>query len=684
MDYVHPIDMWTNVNDLGEPVTIFDMGQNMVGWCILSLSNLTNTAGSTVSLRHAEVLQLDPLTHTPPPHTNIYRGNLSDSAGHAYQIETYILNTNADQLLQPHFTYHGFRYVEVAAPSSITANLSTNSLLGCVIHSKVQFAGSLACYGNDPVNTNANWVFASDLINKLLSNAFWSLRGNLQGAFTACTQRNEREGYLYDEHLFSQTACFYADMGAFLTKWIRDFRDDQADTGAYPVYAPLDNNPLIYGGYGDPASQAGGLVLPWRMYENYGDTRILSEHYSSATNWIRYLTNFCAVPYGSWQTAVWDNDYRAASIGDWQCGDMMGSNPSGWANLGGQAGGSRTNLGTAWSAYSCDLAASISAVLKARAISAGDSVSAATYGERYNYFTNTAAAVRQAFTNKIVHYYPGTNTISGIGTNNSQSDCLSALHLNMIPEDQRLRVVTNLLLAAYPGISNYNKYCTDPSVVCSNHLSTGYIFNSRGLMELTRAGYTWKSKQLLLDTNFPSWLYPVVNGATTCWEAWNTYLPGPGAGRGYIATYDSFNHLPFGSVSEWIWRVIGGINPDEENPGFANVIIKPEPGGGFTNAVCSYASIHGPIGCSWTYNSASNQYDLNLTNSANITASVYIPSTNNLADITENFLTNGQAATNTPGVLGFYLTNAPSFTNGATVLRVGSGIYHFKLVNVAL
>jgi alpha-L-rhamnosidase len=124
--------------------------------------------------------------------------------------------------------------------------------------------------------------------------------------------------------------------------------------------------------------------------------------------------------------------------------------------------------------------------------------------------------------------------------------------------------------------------------------------------------------------------------------------------------------------------VVGGINPDDTRPGFQNVIIKPEVGGGITNVFASFNSIHGPIVCSWTNGvGGSNIFSIALTIPANTTASVYLPSTNNVAGISES----GGPATNAAGVITWYVTNPPGYTRGATVFQIGSGTYKFSLGN---
>lgn len=117
------------------------------------------------------------------------------------------------------------------------------------------------------------------------------------------------------------------------------------------------------------------------------------------------------------------------------------------------------------------------------------------------------------------------------------------------------------------------------------------------------------------------------------------------------------DHLPFGAVAEWIWQVIGGINPDKDNPGFANVVIKhPEPGGGVTNSFASFNSIHGSIAACWTNNLTGNSYVLNLTVPANTTATVFMPTTNNPTGFTEGGLGTMYSAVSTPGLLTNYST----------------------------
>lgn len=535
----------------------------------------------------------------------------------------------------------------------------------------------------------------------MMTNSFWSLQGNLQGVFTACTQREEREGYLFDEHVFSQTACYFADMGAFLTKWVRDIREAQgairAIDGGYTMYAPWDDMGYVNAGTSDPGCQVGGIVFPWRMYQNYADTRMLAEHYGSAQKWFGYLANLCTNQQGGWNAEEWgkDSGKTEITVTDWMQGDhflINGTAPVGWAGTMPMATSTWETWCTSWSAYSADTVASISRVLQGDALSKGMLSVADNYQDFATYYTAMASTIRDDYYEQVVEL-DGDGKIKEFLSNwwtqapanlnlgpwpwrsKSQGDCVTVLAFDMIPATQRPWVLTNMLLGtastggAY-GISNYNKY---GSYKCTNHWSTGYALTSLGMQELTRGGFTTNAYQLLLTQEFPSWLYMVTNGSTTWWEGWNTYLPGAGVNGN--SSFRSFNHLPFGSVAEWIWKVMVGINLDPSQPGYQNVIVKPEPGGGITNTFAAFNSIHGYIAVSWTNNAVTNIFSLDTTVPANTTASIFIPSTNNLANITES----GAAATTALGVWKWYFTNPPSYTAGATVFEVGSGNYRFKL-----
>jgi alpha-L-rhamnosidase len=271
-------------------VYVFDMGQNMVGWCRLKVRG---SAGTTVTLRHAEVLNAD---------GTIYTENLRSAA----QTDRYTLRGDSVELLEPHFTYHGFRYVEA---TGLTEPPMLDSLVGCVFHSSAPLAGEFEC--------------SSPMLNRLMQNIVWTQWANLQSIPTDCPQRDERLGWMGDILAFAQTACFNMDMAAFFSKWMRDVRDAQADDGRFPDFAPHPYDPSQRCS-GAPAWGDAGVSVPWCVYRNYGDKRMLEEHFDAARHWVDYV--HARNPDLLWRNAR-GNDY-----GDWLNADTL--RLEGWPRTG--------------------------------------------------------------------------------------------------------------------------------------------------------------------------------------------------------------------------------------------------------------------------------------------------------------------------------------------------------------
>jgi alpha-L-rhamnosidase len=668
VQYLHPIDTWTNTNEFGQFVRIFDMGQNMAGWCSISLVNTSHSAGTQVTVRHAEVLKLDSQKKQAWGN-NIDINSLSTLGSAAKQTDTfYIDNSGATQQLQPHFTYHGFRFVEVAVPADIV--FDTNSLIGCVVRSAAPETGDFFCTHRD--------------VNQLITNILWTLRANLQGIETDCSQRNERFGWLGDSDAFSQTACFMTDMSAIYTRIIRDIRDGQnVDGYAGTIYFGQYqvNNPLAHKAIGDVGWSAGGVIKPWGLYQNYADIRMLAEHYLSASNWIVFLTNINWPNYRFDNPSAWNGNADVLNGADITF-DSFGNSP---------ALMSHPVHNYSFYVHSADLLARMSLALANRASGQGNSSAASIYNGNYAAYTNIAFLVRSNFLRSVSAVPAGLVTYDATGTNvtnigesghvGTQGDYAYALYFNMVPDTQRSNCAYLLLNAAGSGIHNYYGGYNDPFTTFqdTNHLSTGIQGTMRAMLELTRNGYTADAYALLLDYRFPSWLHQITNsgaiysaartnyGATTSWERWDGLVSRTGGG--YHSGYNSFNHFWAGAVGEWIYRNVGGINPDTNAPGYQNTIIEPQPGGGITNALASFNSIHGPIVCSWTNDAVTTNFSVNITVPANVTASVYILGATNLGSIIES----GGQATNAPGQL-----HPATVTNGAALFQVGSGAYQFK------
>ncbi len=230
---------------------VYDLGQNMVGVVQLKVSA---PAGTTITLRHAEMLNPDGTLYT----TNL-RG--------APSVDHYICKGGGVEIWQPRFTFHGFRYAEI---SGLAGKPGKDAVTGIVITSDTTRTGEFAC--SDP------------RINQLQSNIQWGQRGNYISIPTDCPQRDERLGWMGDAQVFIRTATYNADVAAFFTKWLVDVDDGQTAAGSF-----ADVNPNTMGANSVPAWGDAGVICPWTIYEVYGDKRILERHLPAMTKWVDYL-----------------------------------------------------------------------------------------------------------------------------------------------------------------------------------------------------------------------------------------------------------------------------------------------------------------------------------------------------------------------------------------------------------
>jgi len=560
---------------------VFDFGQNLVGWCRVKARG---PAGSEIVLRHAEVLS---------PDGNIYTANLRGAA----QTDRFILGGSGEEVFEPRFTYHGFRHVEARG---FPARPSLDSITACVVHSSSPPALTFDC--SDP------------LVARLVQNIDWTLRGNLHSMPTDCPQRDERLGWMGDAQVFSQTACFHRDMAAFFTKWLRDVRDDQAADGRYPDFAPHPYKPDERFS-GTPAWGDGGVIIPWRAYVNYGDRRLLEEHFESAKRWIDHVRS--QAPQLLW-TGNRGNDYN-----DWLNGNTLVL--EGWPRTGAEV--PKEVFATAFFAHSTEIVAKMAAAL-------GRGEDAKRYGD-------LAKDIKSAFCRAFLK-------TGGRLLGDTQAGYALALHFDILPEDLREAAAEHMI----QGIKAYK-----------GHHSTGIQSTIRLLLELTRSGHNEAAYQVLLNRTPPSWLYMIEQGGTTIWERWDGYV----GGRGFQdAGMNSFNHYAFGSIGEWICRVVLGINPDEDRPGFEHFTLRPLPGGGLTWARGSHDSIRGKISSEWKVDADSAVFGFTIP--ANSSATVHIPAGPD-ASIAES---GGPAET----ARGVKLLRKE---RDAAVYEIGSGSYEFTV-----
>jgi alpha-L-rhamnosidase len=257
------------VNEVAPDVFIFDMGQNMVGWCRLKVSG---AAGTEVSMRFAETLK---------PDGTLYLANLRG----AKVTDTYTLKGQGVEIWEPRFVTHGFRYVEV---TGFPGKPDLNSLEGRVV--------------NDDLNTAGEFECSNELLNKIYRAIVWGVRGNYRSIPTDCPQRDERQGWLGDRSEESRGETYLFDNSNLYAKWLQDIADAQRDSGSVPDVAPA-----YWPIYSDNVSwPSSGVIIPEMLREQFDDTRIVAQHYGSAKKWMDLMSDFVSNGiisrdnYGDW------------------------------------------------------------------------------------------------------------------------------------------------------------------------------------------------------------------------------------------------------------------------------------------------------------------------------------------------------------------------------------------------
>ncbi len=258
-----------SVKELRPGVFVFDMGQNMVGWCRLRVQG---PAGTTVQLRHAETLRAD---------GSLYVENLRS----AMATDFYTLKGSGVETWSPRFIYHGFRYVEV---TGYPGRPGLDAIDGHVVHDALATAGAFAS--------------SNELLNRLHRNILWGVRGNYRSIPTDCPQRDERQGWLGDRSGESLGETYLYDVEAFYSKWMTDISDSQKPNGSVPDVAPAFW-PFYSDGVTWPASL---LIIPGHIYDQYGNQRVLERNYDAMRRWVTHMRGFMKdgiMPrdtYGDW------------------------------------------------------------------------------------------------------------------------------------------------------------------------------------------------------------------------------------------------------------------------------------------------------------------------------------------------------------------------------------------------
>jgi alpha-L-rhamnosidase len=475
--------------------------------------------------------------------------------------------------------------------------LTLDSVKGVVIHTELPAGGSFES--------------SSALLNQLQHNIRWGQKGNFLDVPTDCPQRNERMGWTGDAQAFARTAAFNYDVAAFFTKWLGDVAADQYDNGSVPHVVPdaLTREGSAAAGAAGWADAA--VIVPWTLYLSYGDRRILETQYPSMTRWLDYVRGRAG------DDRIWDGDFQ---FGDW----LAYTAPSREARSYPGATTSKDLIGTAFFAHSTDLVSRIARVI-------GRDEDARRYADEL-------ARIKEAFREEFV-------SERGRVGDASQTAYVLALQFDLLPE--RLRPLAAKRLAE--------------EVRTRKHLTTGFLGTPYLCHVLSRFGYLDEAYLLLNREEYPSWLYPVKQGATTIWERWDAQKPD---GSFQDASMNSFNHYAYGAIGEWMYRVMAGIEVDESSPGYRHSLVQPRPGGGHTRVAATHETPYGRLSSAWKVEGERLVVDLEVP--ANTTASVRLPASR-LGSVTES----GRPLAAGAGIAGY------REDGDAVIVDVGSGRYSF-------
>ena len=513
---------------------LVDFGQILTG--VVEL-HVKGKKGQKIVIRHAEVLDKD---------GNFYPETLRQ----AKSIDTFICN-GEEQIFRPHFTFHGFRYICVEGLDEFTEDQFT----ACVIHSDMEKTGDFSC--------------SNRKVDQLQKNITWSQRDNFLDIPTDCPQRDERLGWMGDAQVFSWTAAFNRNTALFYTKWMRDIAAESSLEKGVPHVVPD-----ILEQYSSSAWSDAAVIIPWVVYQIYGDKDILEENWRCMHEWVDYIRNNCG-ENGLWQTGF--------QYGDWLALDKEESADRTGAT-------DKYMIANAYYLYVTDLVKKTAEVL-------GKTEEASIYA---NLYTVTLKAFQE-------EYYTATGRI----VSETQTGAILSLYFNLAREKDRERILNTLLT----NISNHK-----------NHLATGFVGTPYICHVLSENGAHEMAAALFMKEDYPSWLYAVNMGATTIWERWNSIRPD---GTFDESGMNSLNHYAYGSVGDWMYRKIAGLSQLE--PGYKKFQIKPMFVKGIEEWGVKFESVYGKIVAETSCKNG--KIHMHVEVPANTTAVIILPEKNETLEV---------------------------------------------------
>lgn len=525
--------------------TVVDFGQNLAGY---TQFKLTGKAGQRVTIWHGETLD----EYGNFTQSNFDPGERNKNGGIPQRVD-YICKDGLN-VYKPSFSYFGFRYAKVETEIDLTGAEFT----AVAVYSEMPQTGSFTC-GNEDVN-------------RLFLNSLWSMRSNFCDIPTDCPTR-ERAGWTGDAGAFTPTGVYLADCYPILRKWLSECRLAQGEDGLVANIAPVNNSGsmisnMLQGssGWGDAC-----ILVPWALYEVYGDRSILEENYDMMIRWLAFVEKRAQ------KTRIQNlrNPYKKYLVDEgFHFGEWLEPDVSSMDTMKKNMMLGAPEVATAYYFKSASLLAKIAGILGKD----GDA-------EKYQ---TIAEGARNA--------YRWTCTKDGAISSKRQAEYVRPIAFGLLDEGEAQAAAGRL--AELVAENDY-------------HLNTGFLATPFLCRVLSDHGHTDTAYRLLLQTTAPSWLYPVQHGATTIWESWDGV-------REDGTVHDSLNHYSYGAISGWLMGDVCGIRLSE-----GGLTIVPRPSRLLGHARARWDSPVGTIESGWRYEG--EQVIVEVTVPANVTAEVRLP-----------------------------------------------------------
>ncbi len=493
----------------------------------------------------------------------LQHGEALDAAGNFYNTnlrtarseDVFIADaSSAGKTVMAHFTYHGFRYVRV-----------TGLPLPATAEEKDAVAALFtACALHSAMRPIGQFSCSHPLVNQLMNNIEWGERSNFFDIPTDCPQRDERLGWTGDATIFSETAGLLFDTKLFFAKWLRDVAEETDDEHGVPHIVPS----VVGKAVGTAVWSDCATFIPWNLYMAGGDRALLREQYPLMKQWTEYMIRACG------EEDLWTNGFQR---GDWLALDAPQSRP------GLMSGGTDKNL-----VANIFFAESVRRTACA-AEELGYGEDAAAYRSRYE-------RIKKAINREYV-------TQTGRIVSETQTAAAMLLHYDMIEEQYRERAASILKRT----VSDHG-----------GHLTTGFVGTASLLPALSSCGMHDVAAEILMQPDYPGWMYAIQKGATTIWERWDSVHPD---GSFDESGMNSLNHYSYGSVGTWLFEDVAGIRPAA--PGWKKIRIAPRPTMGLPRVE---ASAETPYGRASVDSRCENgRYRLRVEVPFNTTAEIVLP-----------------------------------------------------------